>query len=94
MPVDSFSVRWSRKLAVEPGLYRLNALADDGIRLYLDGRLLIDEWHISNGERMYSVDVNLTGLHKLALEYYENSGEARVKFWWGRVDGAPVILSQ
>jgi hypothetical protein len=94
MPAEVFSVRWSRQVAVEPGLYRLYALADDGIRVYLDGRLLIDEWHISNGEQIYSVDVNLSGLHKLVIEYYEYSGEARVKFWWNGVDGGPAGLAQ
>jgi hypothetical protein len=88
MPVDGFSVRWSRQLAVDPGLYLFYALADDGIRVYLDGRILIDEWHVSNGEEIYSADANLTGSHKLVIEYYEGVGEARVKFWWKPVAGS------
>lgn len=91
MPADNFSIRWSRTLAVEPGLYILNALADDGIRVYLDGRLLLDEWHISSGEGIYSVDVNLTGSHQLVIEYFEASGQARVKVWWNRVGGSSAV---
>src|SRR5215212_9717500 len=41
MPVDEFSARWTGKLVAPlSGKYRLGATADDGVRIYLDGKLI------------------------------------------------------
>src|SRR6185436_15426218 len=42
---DGFSVRWTGKFVPpESGAYQLGAMADDGVRFYLDGNLLVDAW--------------------------------------------------
>ena len=82
---DNFSVRWSRWLDFADGRYRFQARADDGIRVYLDGQRIIDEWHSSNGDQLYTVEGNLVGRHWLVVEYYEGEGDARVKFEWQRI---------
>jgi len=84
MPADLFSVRWSRELAFEPGIYRFHADADDGVRFYVDGVLVLDEWHDFAPEA-YAVDLELHGAHGLMVEYYERAGAARVHFWWEKV---------
>ena len=40
--VDRFSARWSRYVDLGKATYRFAATSDDGIRLYVDGSLLID----------------------------------------------------
>ena len=45
LPADGFSARWTRQIWFEPGVYRFAAWADDLIRVYVDGELLIDAWH-------------------------------------------------
>jgi hypothetical protein len=89
LPVDKFSARWSRNVDFEPGIYLFSARADDGIRFYLDGQLLLDEWHRSDGKQVYGVSAPLSGGHQLLVEYYEGSGEALVSFWWKKV-GEPA----
>ncbi|HEY48339.1 MAG: hypothetical protein AMJ88_05245 [Anaerolineae bacterium SM23_ 63] len=84
-PDDDFSVRWMRSLDFEPGKYRFYARADDGIRVYLDGNRIIDEWHHSGGTEVYSTDRILTGAHLIRIEYYEHEGNAKVEFWWEKV---------
>ena len=42
---DGFSTRWTRYLDLEAGTYRFTATSDDGLRLYVDGSLLINEWY-------------------------------------------------
>jgi uncharacterized protein YgiM (DUF1202 family) len=79
LPNDNFSVRWSRWLNFEAGRYRLEARADDGIRVYVDGQRVIDEWHSSDGDELYTVELDLVGPHWLVVEYYERTGEARVE---------------
>ena len=39
---DNFYVRWSRSIALDPGLYRFIIRADDGVRLHLNSELVID----------------------------------------------------
>jgi hypothetical protein len=90
LPEDSFSARWSRQETFNPGVYRFQAQADDGIRIYLDGNLVLDEWHISNGEVIYAVELALAGQHSLDIMYYELSGNALVKVWWERVSDLPT----
>ncbi|MBI1882567.1 MAG: SH3 domain-containing protein [Chloroflexi bacterium] len=89
LPHDNFSVRWSRHIDFDSGRYRFEARADDGIRVYLDGNRIIDEWHSSNGDQPYTVERNLSGSHKLVVEYYERSGEARVEFDRKRIGNTP-----
>jgi hypothetical protein len=90
LPVDNFAVRWSRQVNFEPGVYVFSASADDGIRFYLDGQLRLNEWHASDGKNVYTVDATLSGTHQLVVEYYEEGGEALVKFGWKRVGAIPT----
>jgi hypothetical protein len=82
IPENVFAVQWKKTVEFEPGLYRLNARADDGIRVYIDDALTIDEWHQSNGSELYSIALNLSGEREITVEYYEQKGEAKVQFSW------------
>ena len=82
---DNFSARFERGIQVTPGFYRFTADADDGVRVWLDGQLIIDEWHGADN-RVYSVSRVLTGNHKLRVEYYEASGSASLRFSYEVVD--------
>jgi hypothetical protein len=88
LPKDNFSVRWSRQVNFQTGRYRLQAWADDGIRVYVDDRLIVDEWHSASDE-VYVRDLGLDGTHRIVVEYYERGGEARVRFWWKRTSDVP-----
>ncbi|MBP7960605.1 MAG: hypothetical protein KBG20_03470 [Caldilineaceae bacterium] len=82
LPVDGFSVRWSRNVTFETGSYRFFLRADDGIRLWIDGVPVLEEWHDSS-VTTYVADVDLgAGVHVLRVEYYENTLGARAEFWW------------
>ena len=90
LPADRFSARWSRQVTFEPGIYRFSARSDDGIRFYVDGALMLDEWHDSSGGETYNVERPLSGSHRLVVEYYDNGGEALVDFRWKRVSDLPT----
>jgi hypothetical protein len=89
LPANNFSVRWTRNLDFEAGIYRFYARADDGIRFYIDGDLVLSEWRDGGEDVVYSADRTMVGTHKLKVEYYEHAGEARVRFWWERIRSAP-----
>lgn len=86
---DNFSVRWTRTLVFNAGTFRFTARADDGIRVFVDNVLIIDEWHAATGAT-YTRDVTLaTGSHALRVEFYEGAGAASVYFTWVRTTGGP-----
>ena len=84
LPADDFSVRWTLEKEIEPGVYRFAFHVDDGVRFYVDDRLLIDEWHSARNET-YQVDVELSWKPKLVVEMFEESGDARVNVSWTRI---------
>lgn len=81
LPVDRWSARWSRWVNFAAGTYIFYAQADNGIRVYLDGTLIIDGWY-SNGQELLSYTESLEGPHRLVVEYYENGGGALARVWW------------
>jgi septal ring-binding cell division protein DamX len=93
VPVDQFSARWTRRLDFAAGYYRFTVLADDGVRFWIDGQLVLDEWR--DGVLLpYSFDLYLSqGQHPLRLEYYENLGGAMVQLSWQQVDAPTATPS-
>lgn len=79
---DSFSARWTRYLDVTAGTYRFTATSDDGIRLWVDGALVIDQWN-DHSATTFTGDVALTaGHHLVKVEYYENGYSAVARVTW------------
>jgi hypothetical protein len=84
LPADNFSVRWTRHRQLEPGRYRFAFHTDDGVRLYVDDELVLNEWHQSWAET-YEVEVELQRKPKLVVEYYEGTGDARAHMEYERI---------
>jgi putative alpha-1,2-mannosidase len=81
---DHFSVRWSGKLVpFVTRTYKLAVTSDDGIRLYLDGELLIDGWH-DRSATTDTVSLNLKARQQydIKIEYYERGGNACARLSW------------
>ncbi len=94
LPADDFSVRWGRQVELQAGIHRFYAQSDDGIRVYVDGKLIIDQWHNNNASQVYIQDLTLTqGRHQFVVEYYENNGSSLVKFWRERLGGVPTATA-
>jgi hypothetical protein len=56
--------------------YTILATADDGVRVWVDGQIVIDAWN-DHSATNYSATVYLgTGAHNLRVEYYERYGNA------------------
>jgi hypothetical protein len=85
LPKNDFSVRWRRTVDFDPGVYRFTARADDGIRAAIDGDLIIDEWRTGAANETYEATLDLSGSHKLTVEYFEKKGKAEVFFDWERI---------
>ncbi|NLF12143.1 MAG: hypothetical protein GX597_10190 [Anaerolineaceae bacterium] len=82
---DGFSARWTRYLDLAAGSYRFTTVSDDGLRLYVDGRLLIDEWN-DHPPKTVVAEISLgAGHHMVVVEYYENTVDATVSVSWAPV---------
>jgi len=79
---DRFSVRWSGPRYFHSGFYRFSLFADDGVRLRIDGDLLVDAWYYGRAQHDSQLTYLDTGYHDVVIEYFENTGEAEVRFWW------------
>ena len=81
---NNFSVRWTGKLTPpESGNYKLGFTADDGARLYLDGKLLVDAW-TSNPNKTVTTEIALAGgrSYDLRMEYFQNNRENIARLVW------------
>jgi beta-glucosidase len=81
-PVDHFSVRWTGYFTPKKsGDYKFFTSADDGVRLYIDDQMLIDDWlpqsqTVENGAK----HLEAGKAYKIRLEYFEDVGSAIVGF--------------
>jgi glucose/arabinose dehydrogenase len=86
---DGFSVRWTGSHLFSAGSYEFTAIADDGVRAFVDDVVLIDQWH-DQGPTAYTASQTLTaGAHTVRVEYYENGGGADARFSWALIGGGP-----
>lgn len=79
---DNFSARWSAYVDFRPATYRFAATSDDGIRVWVDGDLIIDEWY-DHPAQTSTADKSLSaGRHRIVVEYYEAGSGAIAQLWW------------
>lgn len=89
IPADDFSARWTKTENFAAGTYEFTTTSDDGVRLYIDGELLIDKW-IDQGSTTYKATKALaSGNHTIVVEYYEKGGGAVMKFNYAQTNVAP-----
>lgn len=84
IPADNFSVRWS-SLEDFPatGTYRFTVNSDDGVRVTIDGTVIIDNFVQTNTLTLSQADVMITqGVRDIVVEYREFTGNAAIQFFW------------
>jgi LysM repeat protein len=79
---DYFSARWSQVLHLNTDHYNFCARSDDGVRIWVDGEVILDEWHPSNGATYCATHWVESGNHDVKVEYYEDGGNALIYMWW------------
>ncbi|HEX7085629.1 MAG TPA: glycoside hydrolase family 3 C-terminal domain-containing protein [Vicinamibacterales bacterium] len=85
IPDDDFAVRWTGQV-IPPvsGEYELVVTGDDGFRLAIDGRTVIDEWTTTPRARAKSATVTLEAgrPYDIRLEYFDDIRDAEVRLAW------------
>jgi beta-glucosidase len=84
VPEEQFSVRWKGKIIPPKAIHHIGTSCDDGSRLYLDGKLLIDDW-TEHAEKPIRAEAELKPgkEYDVKLEYYENALAAIARLTWG-----------
>jgi hypothetical protein len=78
VPANQFATLAEGTFEAPPGEYVLRVTTDDGIRVWVDERLVIDQWHWQ-GPTDYAADLKLGGRHRIRVEHYEIDGYAALK---------------
>ena len=81
---DNFSARWTGFLTPkESGTYHVGVTADDGFRLWIDGKVVVEDW-AAHGNTTKLAEFPLEKGHKYAikLEYFQATGDAIARFVW------------
>jgi hypothetical protein len=84
IPADGFSVRWTGQLLPQyTETYTFRTTSDDGVRLWVNGQLLVDHW-TDHGSAVDAGSIALTVGQKvdLRMEYYDHTGGAVAQLTW------------
>jgi YVTN family beta-propeller protein len=92
---DNFSVRWTG--TVQPllsGAYRFQTVSDDGVRVWVNGVQLINNWSKHSATTNTSGDINLVAgtRYTITVEYFEATGQAVARLRW-RVPGTSSYVA-
>ncbi len=81
---DAFSVRWTGRVEAERSeLYTFQTLADDGARLWIDGRLLVNDWRSHPPEEHGgSIRLEAGRRYDITLELFDNVGGSTIRLFW------------
>ncbi|HMM29120.1 MAG TPA: PA14 domain-containing protein [Aggregatilineaceae bacterium] len=86
VPADNFSARWTKTVNFPVGgTWNFRVGADDGVRMWVDSTLIVDQWHgTPAGYTTYTATLGAltAGPHDLKVEYYEDTGFAGVQVTW------------
>lgn len=93
---DTYSVRWEGFLLPRnTQVYTIMMTGDDGIRVWIDNRLIINKW-IDQSPTTHSYAILLSGGIKvpIKIEYYENTGGAVAKLEWSGPNQSREVIPQ
>ncbi|MET3949054.1 hypothetical protein ABIB49_003780, partial [Arthrobacter sp. UYCu512] len=95
---EQYSARWAKTITSGAGTYSFTTRADDGLRLTVDGRTIVDQWVQQSASAVKTTDVVLAdGPHLVTVEYFQAYGDALISVGYSKdgVDSeAPIAPTQ
>ncbi|MGB1286032.1 MAG: SH3 domain-containing protein [Aggregatilineales bacterium] len=88
---DNFSVRWNGLQTLAAGTYRFTAGADDGVKVTVNGSVIIDNLATVGQFQFATADFAVPdGTSDITVEYKETTGNAAVQFYWEALSTIPT----
>jgi photosystem II stability/assembly factor-like uncharacterized protein len=90
---DSWSVRWERNWTFAPGTYKFRLCGDDGLRLYLNGIMVVDQWQQRQSQSCFEYNKNYdtTKIEPVKVEYFQGYGGANISFTVNQLTTLTVV---
>ena len=82
---DHFATVSTGSINVPEGRYRLDLTSDDGVRVWLDGEVIHDDWTY-HPPRLEQIELELGGQHDLRIEHFEINGFSTIAATLERLD--------
>jgi hypothetical protein len=91
---STYSIRWTGK--IKPSYsqkYTFTTCADDGVRVWVDHQLIIDDWN-THAMAARSGSINLSASKKVDIdvEYFNHTGNASAQLWWSSASQAKSVV--
>ncbi len=93
---DYFSVRWSGQIVPKYSeTYTFYTNSDDGVRLWVNGQKLVDQWNLQAAkEHRGTITLEAGKKYDIRLEYFENTGKASAQLSWSSPSQSKEIVPQ
>ena len=88
---DNFSARYTGAFKFESAQYTFKPNADDGFRIWIDGKLYHDAWSAPS-QKTFQLGMS-AGIHSIKVEYRELTGNAQAQFSWEKFVAPPKIVA-
>jgi len=86
MPREHWSARWTRTLNFTAGYYRFTTVTDDGVKLWVDDNLIIDQWVPNDAKPFFGDAYLVAGPHTIKMEYFNLTGRASARLTWQKMN--------
>jgi hypothetical protein len=91
---SDFSIRWSGRVTPErTEAYTFHAVSNDGVRLWVGGKLLVDDWtDHSAREKSGTIDLEAGRKVEVRMEYYQGGGDSAARLLWSSAGGKKGVV--
>jgi hypothetical protein len=87
-------VRWTGFVeATVSGSFQFQTRSNDGVRLWIDGQLVVDHWtaHGTSSDTTAPIALVKNRRYAVTMEYYDNVGTAVAKLQWKTPSGTKFV---
>ena len=96
IPYSFYSIRWTGKLRVPAtGEYKFYAKVDDGIRVWVGGKKVMESWQLNNSNRFVGVITLEAGrFYDLRVDYFNDINGGEIELYWQRPDARKAVTDR
>lgn len=88
-----FSAEWSRLAKFDAGLYRFHVIHDEGAKVVVDNKEILNQWGTCCREDTSDVWLS-SGDHRITVNWFDSSGNANLKVWWEKITACYQLNTQ